>query len=187
MGQPPQILTCSIMEKPHRGLDECPRILLSCIRARISASSFHHHIMAPRPRELSSSWSGWARRQRGRTVCDRNRSGRKNSQNLSWNTVWVGSQVAFNLTRIFHKYTGRHSTLIPIFGWHQNKSSSGWWAATVSSYCPHRPSQLSIWCQQNIGIKVMCHPVDSLISRTYFVFLWPFWPLRVKRASFDPL
>ena len=29
--------------------------------------------------------------------------------------------------------------------------------------------------------------LDSLISRTYFVFLWPFWPLRVKRASFDPL
>ena len=28
-----QSLTCSIMEKPHTGLDECPRILLSCFRA----------------------------------------------------------------------------------------------------------------------------------------------------------
>ena len=30
-------LTCSIMEKPHTGLDECPRILLLCSRARNSA------------------------------------------------------------------------------------------------------------------------------------------------------
>ena len=31
-----QSLTCSIIEKPHTGLDECPRILLSCFRARNS-------------------------------------------------------------------------------------------------------------------------------------------------------
>ena len=31
-----QHLTCSIMEKPHTGLDDCPRILLSCFRARNS-------------------------------------------------------------------------------------------------------------------------------------------------------
>ena len=36
MGQTAQSLTCSIMEKPHTGLDECPRILLSCFRARNS-------------------------------------------------------------------------------------------------------------------------------------------------------
>ena len=39
MGQTVQSLTCSIMEKPHTGLDhldECPRILLSCFRARNS-------------------------------------------------------------------------------------------------------------------------------------------------------
>ena len=29
-------LTCSVMEKPHTGLDECPRILLSCFLARNS-------------------------------------------------------------------------------------------------------------------------------------------------------
>ena len=29
-------LTCSVMEKPHIGLDECPRILCSCFRARNS-------------------------------------------------------------------------------------------------------------------------------------------------------
>ena len=29
-------LTCCIMEKPDTGLDECPRILLSCFRARNS-------------------------------------------------------------------------------------------------------------------------------------------------------
>ena len=31
-----QSLTCSSMEKPHTRLDECPRILLSCFRARNS-------------------------------------------------------------------------------------------------------------------------------------------------------
>ena len=36
MSQTAQILTCSITEKPHTGLDECPRILLSCFRARSS-------------------------------------------------------------------------------------------------------------------------------------------------------
>ena len=33
MGQTAQTLTCSILGKPHTGLDECPRILLSCFRA----------------------------------------------------------------------------------------------------------------------------------------------------------
>ena len=33
MGQTEQSLPCSIMEKPHTGLDERPRILLSCFRA----------------------------------------------------------------------------------------------------------------------------------------------------------
>ena len=37
MGQTAQSITCSNMEKPHTGLDECPRILLSCNRARNSA------------------------------------------------------------------------------------------------------------------------------------------------------
>ena len=36
MGHTAQSLTCSIREKPHTGLDECPRILLSCFRARNS-------------------------------------------------------------------------------------------------------------------------------------------------------
>ena len=36
MGQTAQRLTCSIMEKPHTGLEECLRILLSCFRARNS-------------------------------------------------------------------------------------------------------------------------------------------------------
>ena len=31
-----QTLTCSIMEKPHTGLDDCPEILLLCFRARTS-------------------------------------------------------------------------------------------------------------------------------------------------------
>ena len=63
-----------------------------------------------------------------------------------------------------NRCTGRHSTLIPIFCWHQNKSSPAWWAATLATYCPHMPSQLSIWCQQNIGIKVLCRPVLYYIS-----------------------
>ena len=36
MGQTALSLSCSIMEKLHTGLDECPRILLSCFRARNS-------------------------------------------------------------------------------------------------------------------------------------------------------
>ena len=36
MGKIAQSITCSIMEKPHTGLDECPRILLACFRARNS-------------------------------------------------------------------------------------------------------------------------------------------------------
>ena len=37
MGQTPHSLTCSVMEKPHRRLDGCLRILLACFRARSSA------------------------------------------------------------------------------------------------------------------------------------------------------
>ena len=43
-----RVPSCSIMEKPHTGLDECPRILLSYSRARnsgpapISAGMFCH-------------------------------------------------------------------------------------------------------------------------------------------------
>ena len=33
MGQTAHSLTCSTMKKPHTGLDECPRILLSCYTA----------------------------------------------------------------------------------------------------------------------------------------------------------
>ena len=36
VGQTAQSLTCSIMEKPHTWLDECPKMLLSCFRARNS-------------------------------------------------------------------------------------------------------------------------------------------------------
>ena len=38
MGQTAHNLTCSIMEKPHAGLEECLIILLSCFRARNSAA-----------------------------------------------------------------------------------------------------------------------------------------------------
>ena len=37
VGQTTQSLTCSIMEKPHRGLDDCLRMLLPCFRIRMSA------------------------------------------------------------------------------------------------------------------------------------------------------
>ena len=48
MGQTAQTLTCSILGKPHTGLDECSRILLSCFRARNSAPfpSPHYHCTA---------------------------------------------------------------------------------------------------------------------------------------------
>ena len=38
VGQTVQNRTCSIMEKPHTGLDDCLRVLLSCFRARNSAA-----------------------------------------------------------------------------------------------------------------------------------------------------
>ena len=36
MGQTGLSLTCSIMEKPHTGLDDCLKMLLSCFRKRMS-------------------------------------------------------------------------------------------------------------------------------------------------------
>ena len=36
LGQTAQSLSCSVMEKPHTGLDDCLRILLSCFRKRKS-------------------------------------------------------------------------------------------------------------------------------------------------------
>ena len=36
VGQTAQSLTCSVLEKPHRGLDACLIILLSCFRDRTS-------------------------------------------------------------------------------------------------------------------------------------------------------
>ena len=36
LGQTAQILTCSIMKKPHTGLDDRMNILLSCFRKRMS-------------------------------------------------------------------------------------------------------------------------------------------------------
>ena len=37
MGQTAQSLTCSIMEKPHTGLDDCLNMLLSCFRKMMLA------------------------------------------------------------------------------------------------------------------------------------------------------
>ena len=36
MGQKVQSLTCSIIEKPHTGLDDCLRMLQACFRRRMS-------------------------------------------------------------------------------------------------------------------------------------------------------
>ena len=54
MVQTAQGRTCYIMEKPHTGLDKCPRILLSCFRARNSdcrgpSRSHHHHRQTTSP------------------------------------------------------------------------------------------------------------------------------------------
>ena len=38
VGQTAQSLTCSIMEKPCTGLDDCLRMLLSCFRKRLSVA-----------------------------------------------------------------------------------------------------------------------------------------------------
>ena len=36
MGQTAQSLTCSIMEKPRTGLDDCLRVLQACLKKRMS-------------------------------------------------------------------------------------------------------------------------------------------------------
>ena len=38
LAQPAQSITCSIMEKPRTGLDECLRMLQACLRKRMSAA-----------------------------------------------------------------------------------------------------------------------------------------------------
>ena len=43
VGQTAQSLTCSIMEKPHAGLDDCLRMLQSCFRKRMSAVDGQRH------------------------------------------------------------------------------------------------------------------------------------------------
>ena len=41
VGQTPHSLTCSIMEKPHTGLDDRPRMLQACFIRRIAAIASH--------------------------------------------------------------------------------------------------------------------------------------------------
>ena len=43
VGKTAQSLTCSIMEKPHTGLDDCLIMLLACFRKRMSACDYVHH------------------------------------------------------------------------------------------------------------------------------------------------
>ena len=45
VGQTAQSLTCSIMEKPYTGLDECLNMLLSCFRKRISDLVLCHQVL----------------------------------------------------------------------------------------------------------------------------------------------
>ena len=44
MGQTAQSRTCSIMEKPHTGLDDCLRMLPACFRKRMSDLDQFHNI-----------------------------------------------------------------------------------------------------------------------------------------------
>ena len=63
MGQTAQSLTCSIMDKPHTGLDECPRSLLLCFRARNSGLEITErpHTSVPLAHVLLSPRSSWGR------------------------------------------------------------------------------------------------------------------------------
>ena len=73
MGQTAQSLTCSIMEKPHTRLDECPRILLECFRARNSACTTLHRRDASDStsnRLHSSITMGWLNRIRNGNAAD---------------------------------------------------------------------------------------------------------------------
>ena len=66
IGQIAQSITCSIMEKLHTGLDECHRTLLSCFKARNSATQSHFLLFVVAERcakncaQLSSSSSSSA-------------------------------------------------------------------------------------------------------------------------------
>ena len=53
MDQTAQSLTCSIMEIPHTGLDECAKFLLSCFRARNSGGGRDKLFLSPAAFELS--------------------------------------------------------------------------------------------------------------------------------------
>ena len=61
MSQTAHSLTCSIMEKPHIGLDECLRILLSCFRARNPGPSPPYLELGQiqLPPSSCSSWTSW--------------------------------------------------------------------------------------------------------------------------------
>ena len=58
MGQTAQSLNCSIMEKPHTGLDEWPRILLSCFRARNSVTE-QQQTASRKDKSLEFRPTGW--------------------------------------------------------------------------------------------------------------------------------
>ena len=53
VNQTAQSLTCSIIEKPHTGLDDCLNMLLSCFRARNSAPT--PPTPTPPPRQQTSA------------------------------------------------------------------------------------------------------------------------------------
>ena len=54
------------------------------------------------------------------------------------------------------KSTGRHSTLRPIICWYQIES----WIFVKGVYTV---TELLYWCQPNIGLKVLCRPVQTAL------------------------
>ena len=69
IGQTEQSLTCSIMEKPHTGLDECPRILLLCLRARSYA--LWHWWVVQTSNNLGRRWKTWLANSDRNKCCEK--------------------------------------------------------------------------------------------------------------------
>ena len=118
IGETAQSLTCPIMENPHTGVDECPRILLSCFRSRNSGGALFHAVAAACPNlvKVTSDLSSRAVRQRERPAdqCVKSVEGGGGKWKVVFYpiTIWAGLfnfltgsnfQVFFNIYIMFWK------------------------------------------------------------------------------------
>ena len=63
MGQTAQSLACSIVEKPHAGLDDCLRMLQACFTKRMSAHNKEQDVLQESIISLPIFHSEWWRKK----------------------------------------------------------------------------------------------------------------------------